>query len=245
MNKNDPIQLLFGGLEKLGPAAEVVTLEALRSLPKDHYSTVVDAGCGTGQQTLVLAEELKTLVHAVDTNEEFLRHLNDRARVRGIDRFVRTLCLDMQDIPIQFPEIDLLWSEGAAYNIGFSNALVTWAHAVVPGGFAVVSELTWLRDDIPASVEQFFAREYSGMQTMDANLVAAEHAGYKTLRTQVLPDDAWVTGYYDILGARASSLKDHPDETVRVLAESTLEEIEIFRQSIGSYGYVLYSLERT
>jgi len=37
--------------------------------------------------------------------------------------------MGMKDIPGVFQNIDLLWLEGAAYNIGFSNALTTWASA--------------------------------------------------------------------------------------------------------------------
>jgi hypothetical protein len=45
--------------------------------------------------------------------------------------------MDMKDIPQVFQGIDLLWSEGAAYNIGFANALATWAPALAPGGLRV------------------------------------------------------------------------------------------------------------
>ncbi len=54
--------------------------------------------------------------------------------------------MDVKDIPGVFPHIDLLWSEGAAYKTGFANALTTRAAAIMPGGFAVVSELSWLRE---------------------------------------------------------------------------------------------------
>ncbi len=48
----------------------------------------------------------------------------------------------------------MLWSEGAAYNIGFSNALATWAPALIPDGFGVVSELSWLKEQAPDAVRQ-------------------------------------------------------------------------------------------
>lgn len=59
-----------------------------------------------------------------------------------------------------------------------------------------------------------------------------------------LPEEAWVEGYYDVLGPRARTLVDHPDRDVRDLARETLEEIEVFGSSEGSYGYVFYVLER-
>jgi ubiquinone/menaquinone biosynthesis C-methylase UbiE len=51
----------------------------VRLVPKQRFSVVVDAGCGTGRQTLALAKELGTLVHAVDSYEPFLSDLRRRA----------------------------------------------------------------------------------------------------------------------------------------------------------------------
>jgi hypothetical protein len=55
MKSHDPIELLFGGMEKLGPGDDAHTLEVLRLLPKQDFRVVVDAGCGRGRQTLALA----------------------------------------------------------------------------------------------------------------------------------------------------------------------------------------------
>ena len=77
MNTYDPIELLFGGMEKLGPGGNVHTLHVLSLIPKQQFSTIVDAGCGAGRQTMVLMKELGTLVHAVDSYEPFLNDLTD------------------------------------------------------------------------------------------------------------------------------------------------------------------------
>jgi methylase of polypeptide subunit release factors len=55
MSAADPVELMFGGMEKLGPGGDAHTLEVLRALPPRQLHTVVDAGCGTGRQTLALA----------------------------------------------------------------------------------------------------------------------------------------------------------------------------------------------
>ena len=144
MDTYNPIDLLFGGMEKLGPGGNVHTLNVLRLLPGQQFHAVVDAGCGTGRQTLVLARELGTLIHAVDSYEPFLNDLRRRAEAAGIEHLIQTHCMDMKDIPAAFQPIDLLWSEGAAYNIDFAHALAIWASALVPDGLAVVSELSWL-----------------------------------------------------------------------------------------------------
>lgn len=244
MNTYDPIELLFGGMEKLGPGGDAHTSHVLRLVPKQQFNVIVDAGCGTGRQTMVLAKELGTLVHAVDSYEPFLHDLTRRAKKAGIGHLVQTHCMDIKDIPDVFQHIDLLWSEGAAYNIGFSNALATWAMVINPDGFAVVSELSWLREQVPDAVREFFQSGYPDMQPVHQNIAAAENAGYKMLATYTLPRETWVDGYYDILEPRAKALVNHIDPSVRDFAVETVKEIEIFRCSEDSYGYVFYVLQR-
>jgi cyclopropane fatty-acyl-phospholipid synthase-like methyltransferase len=194
MNTENPIDLLFGEMEKLGPGGNVHTLHVLRLLPQQQFPVIVDAGCGTGRQTMVLAKALGTRVHALDSYEPFLHDLTRRAKAAGIEPLIQTHCMDMQDIPGVFPHIDLLWSEGAAYNIGFANALTMWASAINKGGFAVVSELSWLRDQVPDAVREFFFSGYPDMQSIPQNLAVAENAGYRVLTTYTLPREAWVEG---------------------------------------------------
>jgi SAM-dependent methyltransferase len=244
MNTYDPVGLLFGGMEKLGPGSNAHTLLVLRLLPKQEFPVVVDAGCGTGRQTLALARELGTLVHAVDSYEPFLNDLMRRARESKVERLVQAHCMDMKDIPQVFQAVDLLWSEGAAYNIGFSHALATWAAAMTPEGFAVISELSWLGRPAPDSVREFFRSGYPDMQSVQHNMAVAERAGYKVLTTYTLPREAWVDGYYDTLAPRAKALLDHPDPSVRDFAIATVREIEVFECSEDSYGYVFYVLQR-
>lgn len=82
------------------------------------------------------------------------------------------------------------------------------------------------------------------MQSLQQNLALAENAGYRVLATYTLPKEAWVKGYYDVLEPRAKALVDHPDSSVRDCAVEILKEVEIFRRSEESYGYVFYVLQR-
>lgn len=241
---HDPIDLLFGGMEKLGPGSNLHTLHVLHLLPERELGVILDVGCGTGRQTIALAKELGTLIHAVDSYDPFLVGLRRRAEEEGVGHLVQTHCMDMKDIPAVFQHVDLLWSEGAAYNIGFPNALATWAQAVNPGGFVVVSELSWLREQAPDDVREFFQSCYPDMRSVRQNAASAESAGYEVLTTYTLPRDTWIDGYYDVLEPRAQSLADHPDSSVRDFAAETLKEVEIFKRSEDSYGYVFYVLQR-
>ena len=244
MSNNDPIELLFGGMEKLGPGDNANTLLVLDLLPRRNFSLVVDAGCGSGRQTLTLAKALRTLIHAVDVYEPFLKELTRRAQEAGLEHLVKPYCMDIQDIAKTFQDIDLLWAEGAAYNIGFAHALTSWASSIKPEGFLVVSELSWIREQIPDRVKAFFKSGYPDMQSVHRNIELAKDAGYKVLNLHTLPQESWVEGYYDILRPRAKALLDHANASVRDFAAETLTEIEIFELSQDSYGYVFFVLQR-
>jgi SAM-dependent methyltransferase len=238
------IDLLFADMDKLGPGDDAQTLYVLRSVPRHRFDLVVDAGCGVGRQTFVLARELKVDIYAVDSHQPFLDRLTQQAEQNGLAHLVRTRCMDMTDIPYVFRNIDLLWSEGAAYNIGFPDALTRWAKAISPGGFAVVNELCWLRNSVPDSIGEFFRFGYPNMKSVPENIEIAERAGYEIFNIYALPEKAWIEDYYEILGSRAKSLINHANVAVRNLALETIKEIEAFRQSEGSYGYVFFVLRR-
>jgi trans-aconitate methyltransferase len=245
MKTPNPVDLLFADMDKLSPGDDSLSLYVLRSLPRHRFELVVDAGCGAGRQTMVLASELGTPIKAVDSHQPFLNRLKQRAKEKGLAHLMQTHCMDMKDIPSIFPMIDLLWAEGAAYNIGFANALHTWAPSIEPNGFAVVTELCWLREKIPDPVKEFFKLEYPEMQSVPQNIAIAEEAGYKIFNIHTLPQEAWVDGYYDVLEPRAKSLVNHSDVAVREFAVATLKEIETFKISEDSYGYIFYLLQRS
>ena len=102
MNEVDPIGLLFGEMEKLGPGSNTDTLEVLGMLPRQPYQSIVDAGCGSGRQSLVLAKQLQTIVHAVDSFAPFLKSLEKRARTDGIEHLIQTHCMDMPIFLVPF-----------------------------------------------------------------------------------------------------------------------------------------------
>jgi SAM-dependent methyltransferase len=244
MSAYDPIELLFGGMDKLGPGSDADTRRVLQKLPESRFDLVIDAGCGAGRQTIVLAKELRTPIHAIDSHQPFLDEMGRRAEREGVGSLIHAHCMDMAAIPERFSNVDLLWSEGAAYNIGFANALQTWARALRAGGILVVSELAWLRDDPSPVAADFFRSGYPDMKSSPDNISIARDAGYAVLDTHALPREAWLHRYYEVLEPRAHALVNHEDPSVREFARETAREIEVFKSSGDSYGYVFYILQR-
>jgi SAM-dependent methyltransferase len=244
MNFADAIDLVYGGLDQLGPGSDADTLAMLAWLPGPIEGEVVDAGCGTGRQTLALARALARTVHAIDNHAPFLTRLEARAAEAGLASRIRTHCMDMAEIPKRFGDIGLLWSEGAAYSIGFDQALGLWRPALRPGGLLVATELSWLTPTPPAAAREFWGAAYPAMRDVEGNCAAAQSAGYAVLATRTLAPEAWTKGYFEALEPRVRGLLDHEDETVRALASENVSEIELFRRAGDSYGYVFYALRR-
>jgi len=242
MTEYNPIELLFGGMAKLGPGNDESTRAVLQSLPRQDFEIVVDVGCGTGRQTMVLAENLNTTIHAIDNYNPFLTDLDQRSAECSVNLEIETSCMDMKDLLSKFPKIDLLWSEGAAYCIGFSNALKTWMPALRPDGILAVSELCWISDTRPTEVTSFFETGYPDMKSVPEIVDLVDGMGYTLLSHHPIPSHAWRDGYYDELEPRARALLCHEDAGVKEFAASTLEEIRIFELSEDSYGYVFFVL---
>src|SRR6266496_181422 len=110
MKTPNPVDLLFADMDKLSPGNDSLTRYVLRSLPQHRFEVVVDAGCGAGRQTMVLASELRTSIQAVDSYQPFVNRLKRRAKEKGLAHLVQMHCMDMKDIPSVFPVIDLLWT---------------------------------------------------------------------------------------------------------------------------------------
>ncbi|MGX7950707.1 class I SAM-dependent methyltransferase [Oleidesulfovibrio alaskensis] len=75
--------------------------------------------CGTGASTILLAKELDAHITAVDFLPEFLNELHTRAIDHGVADRITTLNCSMDALPFTKGEFDVIWSEGAVYNMGF------------------------------------------------------------------------------------------------------------------------------
>lgn len=99
----------FAGLERQGPGSPEVTIKALSfidSLTKD--SKIADIGCGTGGQTMVLAEHAPGAITGIDLFSDFIEIFNADSRKRNLQDRVRGVVGSMENLPFQDEGLDLI-----------------------------------------------------------------------------------------------------------------------------------------
>lgn len=241
---DDAFFQLHGGLLQEGPGSDDATREALRRLgPLPAGARVLDLGCGPGRQTLALAEALGAPITAVDLHQPFLDALAERAAARGLAHLVRTRRADFGALDEAPGSVDLIWSEGAIYHLGWAEGLRRWRPLLRPGGRIAATELSWLGEARPPEAAAFWAAAYPTMGTVASNTAAAEAAGFAVIDTFALPAAAW-WNYYGPLRARAEALREAAasDPDLAGAIAETEREIGLFERDPGSYGYVFYLL---
>jgi SAM-dependent methyltransferase len=237
---------LFEGLPRQGPGSDACTREALRRLGAlPAAPRVLDLGCGSGRAALVLAETLRTRVIAVDVHRPFLDQLQAAARERNLEDLIELRCADMAAPGVPAGSVDLLWSEGALYFLGFERGLRLWRPLLAPGGCVAVSECSWLTDDPPAEAAEFFHQGYPGMAGIGENLGRARAAGFDVLDHFTLPLEAWWDEYYAPLEQRMTELAPAAGPELAAVLDETRREIELYRRHHDSYGYVFYLLRQS
>jgi ubiquinone/menaquinone biosynthesis C-methylase UbiE len=238
---------LHEGLDRLGPGDTQSTLRALRLCselpPKPN---ILDAGCGTGAQTLTLAKNTEGTITATDLMPSFLSTATERVAASGLQSRVTTQVADMGSLPFAEGEFDLIWSEGAIYIIGFDTGLAAWRRFLKPGGYLVVSEASWFQPSPPEELADYWAEGYPGMRRAEANADAAQAEGWEVVATFNLPDLAWTGGYYAPLRERLEEFRRRHagDEEALGVAAMTDREMELFDAYSDYYGYAFYVLRR-
>lgn len=239
----------FKALDRQGPGDDKYTELAcnlLDFLPANPR--ILDVGCGTGRQTLALARIAPSEITAVDIYDSFLNKLNENAKMETLKGTITTLNASMFELPFEDATFDLIWSEGSIYIMGFEKGLQEWKQLLKPGGYLVVSEITWLRQDIPAEIRDYWVTAYPEIGTVSEKLSVIERCGYQSLAHLTLPEYGWQQNYYDLMEAQKRDFLDQygDAEEARDIVENELEmENNLYKKYKDYYSYVFYIMKRT
>ncbi len=233
----------FSSTDRQGPGSESCTLKAfsfLKDLPAMPH--IADLGCGTGSSALTLAKHHDVRITAIDLFPEFIEKLKSRAQQIRVSEKIFPMTGDMASLAFEEESMDAVWSEGAIYNIGFKQGVKEWYRFIKPGGYMAVTEATWLTDNRPQEIEEFWLEAYPEIDTLPNKVKQMEEAGYKNITTFTLPEECWTKEFYlPQQKAQEMFLSKYPDNpTAHALIANQRREAELYAKYKDFYGYVFY-----
>ena len=237
---------LFDGLPRQGPGSTASTLRALEIVPGVGSETrVLDLGCGTGAQTLALAQASRARILAIDNHPAFVDILNQEVQRLGLDDRVEARVGDMGHLKLEEAPFDLIWCEGAIYNVGFEAGLRDWHQLLRPGGHIALTEACWRKPNPPRECSAFWEREYPAIRDTDSVLEAIKACGYETVGHFPLPASAWWDDYYRPLEENVNAFRARyrDDAEAEELAGGIQAEIDIWHAYAAFYGYTFFVLQ--
>ena len=234
---------VFSNLPRQGPGDVCISLEALKSIPFSNSEIrMTDIGCGTGFQTLYLAQHIKGSILAIDNHQPYLDELQQKAEAVGLDSVIKVQLGDMDALDLPTEYFDLLWSEGAIYIMGMENGLQNWRKFIKPQGYIVFSDVCWLKPNPPAELADFWNSEVPDMMDVRQIRELIKENNYTLTNEFLLPESSWVNNYYYPLSLNVARLRikyQHEPDKLDVI-ESIQHEIDIFHKYSGYYSYKFF-----
>ena len=234
---------VHAGLERQGPGSPEVTIKALNFLDNlNNISRVLDLACGTGGQTMILAQNTTGNIIGVDICPAFINIFNDNAKKLNLQDRVTGIVGSMEDLSFQKEEFDLIWSEGAVDSIGFEKGIGYWNRFLKKNGYIAVTCPSWFTDERPAEIEKFWVDATHGLGTIWHNISIMQKTGYSFVAAFVLSEKCWTENYFIPREAAEKVLLEKYDgnKAVEAYVENDKYEVELYSKYKQYYGYVFY-----
>ena len=233
----------FSKLERQGPGSPEVTIKALSFVDSlNDKSLIADIGCGSGGQTMVLAQHAPGNIIGIDLFSVFVDLFNRNAKKLKLQDRVTGVVGSMDNLPFGDEELDLMWSEGAIYNIGFERGLNEWRKFLKTGGYVAVSEVSWFTEERPAEIDDFWMDAYPEIDTIPNKIAQMQKAGYLPIATFVLPENCWTEHFYapQVNAQKVFLGKNAGNKSAIEFIANQRHETQLFYKYKEYYGYVFY-----
>lgn len=239
---------VYASLPRQGPGNRACAARALALCRELRESpAVLDLGCGVGGQTLQLAELTSGSIVAIDSHAPSIERLNAAVAARGLSHRVSAIVGDMARPGQPLGIFDLIWSEGALYNIGLRDALRVCHGLLRPGGYLAFTDAVWRKENPPSEVKAGFELDYPTMGWVDDAVAAIRECGFELVGHFTLPDEAWWDDFYTPMEARIAELrrKYAGDVEASAMLDQLAEEPEMHRRRSDFYAYEFFVARRT
>lgn len=216
-----------------GLSEDIDWVGAIVAVPRD--GRICDAGCGPGGDIMALralapdgrVDGFETVAHFVEAARRRTAH----------DPAVQVFAGGMEHLEGPY---DLIWSAGAVYFLGVAQALTAWRGALTETGVVAFSHPCLFTQTPSEAALSFWESEPGGISDEMTTRAEIAAAGWRTLGTRQLSDDAWAA-YYDPMLARCDKLEAAGvSQAVADAIAGARKEASHWRAVSGETGYLLY-----
>lgn len=236
---------IHNNMPRQGPGSAASTKRAAELIDWPDSAELLDVGCGPGAQTFDLARLTNARITAVDFYDMYVQDVRQKIIKQKLSHRISVQQGDMNDLHFAPNSFDVIWSEGAIYIMGFEDGLTTWRPLLKPNGYIAVSEITWLRDDVPNDLQDYWLNEYP-VKSIDDNIAIINRCGYQPIGYFSLPAQDWWENYYNYIEPRLPDFQDRykDDPTGMQVIDMEIAEIEMFKKYSDYYSYVFYVMQK-
>ena len=223
---------VYSDLAREGPGVPADVAWALYVAGTPARARIMDAGAGSGADTVTLAKERP---EAQITSVEWIGQFVDAAR-RRVAPFGERVQVRQGDMAAITGPYDLIWCAGALYFLGVTEGLRAWRGALANGGRIAFSEACLLPN--PSDNARAFWQEYPQVTNAEGIRARVADAGYRVVGERMVIGAPWAA-YYDSMSARIEKLRPTASGDLLAALDEAQAEIDRWRAAPSEIAYLL------
>lgn len=194
--------------------------KAISIIPIIKNLQILDAGCGSGVPTLLIAEKFNGKISAIDPDKKSLAILRGKIEELNLTNKVNLSNCSLFDIDANDNQFDLIIAEGLLNIVGFQRGFLRMIGLLKRNGYIII------HDDL---------------RNQNAKIEFVENNDCKILDSFVLDEQIWWNDYFKCLEKKILSISNK--ELLKSF-KSDLFEIELFKKDSSQYNSIYYVIQR-
>lgn len=234
--------IAYKDLDRLSPGSVDTTLKVIDKIDININDSlnILDIACGVGTSTILLADYFKNAeVEAIDLFKHYIEITDEKISKNNLEDRVFAYQMDMKDPDFANEEFDIVFCESSIEIMGFKRGLKEWKRLLKPGGYLIVSDVSWISKPSSKSIK-FWKNIYEEVDAIENKISQIEDEGYSFIDYVIVPKNDW-KDYHEKLEKNLNTLTS--DKSAKDFVSQLKKEINHYRQNSDDYSYVFYIMK--